>query len=295
MPKNIKLMLTENVESLGIVGDVVNVRVGYARNFLLPRSMATTPTDEAIAAVATKRAEAQRLLAEQRKHREEVVEKLEGIHLTMVRSCNDLGHLYASVTQQEIAAALAAEGYQGIRPRDVRLNVNIKRVDTYDVPIKFEADLEAHIKLTVQPDRKLDLRHHEATPVEPNAEGEAGAPGAGGAGGAAGAEAGIAIEAAPEKGKKKKDRAEKDAGERPAKADRGDKGEKADKAGGGEAGEKPAKGEKKPKKEKGEGGKGEAKGEGGGGDKKSSGGWGTPVSKPEGLDFLGQKRERRRR
>jgi large subunit ribosomal protein L9 len=245
MPKNIKLMLTENVDSLGIVGDVVNVRVGYARNFLLPRSMATTPTEEAIAAVAARRAEAQRLVAEQRKQREELVHKLEGVHLKMMRSCNDLGHLYASVTQQEIAAALAQEGYPGIKPRDVRLNVNIKRVDTYDVPIKFEQDLEAHIKITVQPDRKLELdRHDEPTPSEPGAEGAEGAPEA---------EAGVTTEAAPaEKPRKKKEA--KPAGEKAAKA--------------------------------------ESKAE----EKKSSGsGWGTPVSKPEGLDFLGQKRERRGR
>jgi large subunit ribosomal protein L9 len=60
MSKNIKLLLTESVEALGIVGDVVNVRVGYARNFLLPRNMATTPSEEAIKAVAAKRARPRR-------------------------------------------------------------------------------------------------------------------------------------------------------------------------------------------------------------------------------------------
>jgi large subunit ribosomal protein L9 len=247
MPKNVKLMLTENVDSVGIVGDVVNVRLGFARNFLLPRNMATTPSDEAIAAVAARRAEAQRLLAEQRKQREELVEKLENVHLNLVRSCNDMGHLYASVTQQEIATALAGEGYPGIRPRDVRLNVNIKRIDTYDVPIKFESDLEAHIKVTVQADRKLDLdRHHEP---EPKPEGET-------AEGQPEDAAQAATEAPAERPKKK--RVEK-SGEKP---------------------EKPAKADKK----------GEAKS-----DDKKAATWGTPVSRPEGLDFLHQKRERRSR
>ena len=245
MPKNIKLMLTENVDSLGIVGDVVNVRVGYARNFLLPRSMATTPTDEAIAAVAARRAEAQRLVAEQRKQREELIHKLEGIHLNMVRSCNDLGHLYASVTQQEIATALKDAGYPGIKPRDVRLSVNIKRVDTYDVPIKFEQDLEAHIKISVQPDRKLEVDRRDEAPAPAQAEG------------------GESIEAAPDTGTETAP-AEKPRKKREAKP----------------AGDRPAKGEKA-----------EAKPE----EKKSGSTWGTPVSKPEGLDFLGQKRERRGR
>ncbi|MFM9996476.1 MAG: 50S ribosomal protein L9 [Phycisphaerales bacterium] len=167
MPKNIKLLLTENVEALGIVGDVVTVRTGYARNFLLPREYATTPTEDAIKAVAAKRAEAERQLAELRRQREALVKKLEGVQVTLVRSCNDLGHLYASVTQQEIAAALGEAGYKGIRPRDVRLNTVVKRIDTYDVPIKFEADLEASIKLWVVADRKLDLDKIEEAQSQP--------------------------------------------------------------------------------------------------------------------------------
>lgn len=156
MARNIKLMLTENVDSLGIIGDVVNVRIGYARNFLLPRNMATKPSDEAIKAVAARRAEAEKQLAELRKDREALVKKLEKVEISLTRSCNDLGHLYGSVTQQEIAKALADAGYKGIKPRDVRLNQAIKRVDNYDVHIKFEADLDATIKLHVLPDRKLD-------------------------------------------------------------------------------------------------------------------------------------------
>lgn len=166
MARNIKLMLTENVDSLGIIGDVVNVRIGYARNFLLPRNMATKPSDEAIKAVAARRAEAEKQLAELRKDREALVKKLEKVEISLTRSCNDLGHLYGSVTQQEIAKALADAGYKGIKPRDVRLNQAIKRVDNYDVHIKFEADLDATIKLHVLPDRKLDADKREEVEVD---------------------------------------------------------------------------------------------------------------------------------
>jgi large subunit ribosomal protein L9 len=284
MPKTLKLLLTENVDSLGIVGDVVNVRLGFARNYLLPREMATTPTEEAIAGVAQKRAEAQRQLAELRKQREELIHRMDGVHITIVRSCNDLGHLYASVTQQEIAGALAAAGYTGVKPRDVRLNQNIKRVDTYDVHIKFESDLDSTIKLTVQPDRKLDLDRAAQAEAEAQAAAEAakagGGEGAGEAG--AGAEGGggaVATEAAPAE-KKPKEKKGKGGGEKPAD------GEAA-----APAPEK--KKEKKPKGEKKDGG------EAGGGapaeEKKKSTGWGTPVTRPEGLDFLGQGRRRGKR
>lgn len=157
MPKTVRVLLTENVENVGIVGDVVNVRAGFARNYLLPHNLATTPTEEAIAAVAQRRAEAQRQLAELRRQREELIARLAGAQITIVRSCNELGHLYGSVTQPEIAAALAEAGYPGVRPRDVRLNQHIKRVDTFDILIKFDTDLETTIRLTVAPDRPLEL------------------------------------------------------------------------------------------------------------------------------------------
>lgn len=173
MARSHKLLLTENVDNLGIVGDVVSVRSGYARNFLLPRRLATVPTEEAIQAVAARRAEAQRQLAELRKHREELVGKMAGLTLELVRSCNDQGILYASVTQDEIAKLLVEKGF-AVRPRDVRIGANIKRVDTYDVTVKFESDLQTHIALKVLPDRKLDLEKEEPpapAEVEPPAEG----------------------------------------------------------------------------------------------------------------------------
>jgi large subunit ribosomal protein L9 len=247
MAKSLKLLLTESVDNLGIVGDVVTVRTGYARNYLLPRQLATTPSEEMVKALAAKRAEAERQLAELRQAREETVKKLEGFELTIERSCNDLGILYAAVTQQEIAKLLGDKGY-GVRPRDVRIPNAIKRIDTYEVHIKFDADLEAAIKLWIVPDRKLDLEKKEE--MEFDSEGNlierpAGAP----------------AEAAPaaDRGHKpaRPGKADKAApkGERPAKGEkhgRHDKHEKADKAAASKApkAEKPEKADKKPAKSK---------------------------------------------
>ena len=158
--KSVQLLLTENVDNLGIVGDVVSVRVGYARNYLLPMGMATEPSEERLAALAAKRAEAEKQLAELRKQREEVMSRLAGIEITLERSCNDQGILYGAVTQQDIAAALTGLGYP-VKPREVRLAQTIKRVDTYDVHIKFDADLETDIKVWVVPDRKIDEDQRE--------------------------------------------------------------------------------------------------------------------------------------
>ncbi|HVU63743.1 MAG TPA: 50S ribosomal protein L9 [Phycisphaerales bacterium] len=154
MAKTVELLLTESVENLGIVGDVVKVRTGYARNFLLPNNVATTPNQDLIESLKAKRAQAQADMAAQRAQRAETINKLTGYELAIERSCNDQGILYGSVTQQEISEALIAAGF-GVRPRDVRLSHAIKRVDNYDVHVKYETELETWIKLHVKPDRVL--------------------------------------------------------------------------------------------------------------------------------------------
>jgi large subunit ribosomal protein L9 len=170
MARNVKLLLTETVDSLGIVGDVVNVRVGYARNFLLPRDLATQPSEEKIKALATKRADEEKKLAELRKQREMIIGKLEGVEVQLTRSCNDQGILYGAVTQQDIATALSAMGYT-VKPREVRLSQVIKRVDNYDVHVKLDSDLDATVKLTVVADRKLEAERTDAEkPAHSDAE-----------------------------------------------------------------------------------------------------------------------------
>ncbi|MBX9737438.1 MAG: 50S ribosomal protein L9 [Phycisphaerales bacterium] len=233
MAKNIELLLTENVEGTGIVGDVVKVRKGFARNYLMPRSMATKPSEELIKSLAGKRADALKQIEVQRAERKETISKLDGYQLTLIRSCNDMGILYAAVTQHDIVVALTAAGFNGIKEREVRLGQTVKRVEHYELSVKFDAELEATIKLDVQADRPLDLRRNEPT-----------APAAG-EGGAEGAEGAVPSE------KRTKDRtakAAKEDNEPKAKAGTFEKRTPASDAPKSDAAEKPAKGEKKSKK-----------------------------------------------
>jgi large subunit ribosomal protein L9 len=250
MAKSLKLLLTENVEALGIVGDVVNVRTGYARNYLLPRNLATTPSDDLIKQLAGKRADAEKMVAAQRKAREELSSKIQGIEVTLIRSCNDMGILYGAITQQDVAKALNEMGH-GVKPRDVRIAQTIKRVDNYDVHVKLDSDLDAIVKLHVKPDRELELDKE----TEP----------AGAAGAQTEAQSAMKRQEAAEEAAKAT-RGTWGAGkpaavtevktEAPAKGDKKAKGEKAEK--GGEKADKPEKkakadageGEKKPAKKK---------------------------------------------
>jgi large subunit ribosomal protein L9 len=152
---NIKLLLTDNVDNLGIVGDVVTVKPGYARNFLLPNGLAQKPTESAIKKLATRRAEVEKELAEKRKEDEAILAKLEGHEITLQRASNEQGILFGGVSQHDIAQALRNEGLK-VEDRCVRIGAQIKRLDSYTVPIVLAADLKTEIKVWVVSDKPSD-------------------------------------------------------------------------------------------------------------------------------------------
>ena len=158
--KTVELLLLENVEGQGIVGDVVKVRTGFARNYLLPRELATTPSQDLITQLSEKRAAAKAEVARLRAEREKMISSLESYEITVTRTCNDQGLLYGSVTQQDVADLLALRGF-GVRARDVRLGQTIKRVGEYDLTIKPAQDLEAHVHLIVKAEGVQEDEHKE--------------------------------------------------------------------------------------------------------------------------------------
>ncbi|HVP72101.1 MAG TPA: 50S ribosomal protein L9 [Phycisphaerales bacterium] len=158
--KKVQLLLNKTVENLGIVGDVVKVRPGFARNYLLPLAIAEKPTPSKIERLKAAREAALAELAQLRKDREGLLERMHAVTVTIVRSCNDQGILYGSVSQRDIADALAQAGYDvGIRA--VRLSQTIRRVGEYHVPIQFDKDLRTDITLKVDADRVLEEAKEE--------------------------------------------------------------------------------------------------------------------------------------
>jgi len=155
--RRIELLLTSNVENLGIVGDIVRVRMGYARNYLLPMGLAEIPSQEKIEALAQDRAIALKEYEAKKSEQASIISQLEGIVLTITRSANDQGGLYGSVTQRDIADALAENGFS-VGTRAVRLHQAIRRVGDYQVTIQFGTEMRAEIEITVNPDRPLEDR-----------------------------------------------------------------------------------------------------------------------------------------
>jgi len=143
-----KVLLCEDIDKLGWLGDVVEVAEGYARNYLLPQRLAMPATEASIRAIAEEKAKR----ADQRKldgKRLEVAMKaVEGAEAVVAAKANEQGHLFGSVTAREIAANLREQGFQ-ITDKMVQLPEHIKEVGTHAVTLKFSEELTSTVNVVV--------------------------------------------------------------------------------------------------------------------------------------------------
>ncbi|HRL22755.1 50S ribosomal protein L9 [Alcaligenes sp. SDU_A2] len=148
-----QVILLEKVANLGNLGDVVRVRDGYARNFLLPRKIARRATAAALQEFEARRAELEKLQAEKLAAAQALNEKLSGQSFTLVQKAGVDGRLFGSVTTMDIAAALQGAGYAEIVKTQVRLpDGHLKAVGEYPVQVVLHADVVADIAVVVQGD-----------------------------------------------------------------------------------------------------------------------------------------------
>ena len=143
-----EVILKEDVDNLGHRGDVVKVADGYGRNFLLPRKLALQATDANKAVIDTMKAAAARRSASEKIQAEEQLTKLEPVSLTFTRKSGEAGHLFGSVTSADIAAELAALGFEVDR-RKIELKEPLKTVGDFNVAIKLHREVTAHVKVSV--------------------------------------------------------------------------------------------------------------------------------------------------
>jgi len=143
-----KVLLTETLDRIGIVGEVIDVSEGFARNYLLPKKLAIQPTDGNIKRLEEKKVAFEKLQRQLREEKEKLVATLTGHEVTVSRAANDEGHLFGSVSRRDIAEELQKAGF-AITPEDVRLDEPLRRVDTYTVAVHLAADLKADIKVWV--------------------------------------------------------------------------------------------------------------------------------------------------
>ncbi len=148
-----KVLLCEDIDRLGWLGDVVEVKTGYARNYLLPQGLAKVANEAGIRAIAeekARRAEQRRLDG---KRLEEAVKAIEGAEAVVAAKANEQGHLFGSVNERQIAANLREQGFE-VRDEIVQLPEHIKEIGTHSVTLKFRDDLTATVNVVVVPEQQ---------------------------------------------------------------------------------------------------------------------------------------------
>ena len=142
------VILLERIDKLGQMGDVVSVKTGYARNFLLPQKKALRATDANKSYFESKRTELEAINLERRTEAEAVAKKMDGLHVVLVRQAGEGGQLYGSVTARDVADSLKEEGVKMDRGQ-VELNATIKQLGQYPVPVKLHPEVSVDITVTV--------------------------------------------------------------------------------------------------------------------------------------------------
>jgi large subunit ribosomal protein L9 len=147
--KNQHVLLRENVDSLGQIGDVVRVKPGFARNFLLPRGLAIPATQDNIRAMDRRRARLDAEEAQRAAEIERVANQMGGIRVETEQRADETGSLYGSVSAGQIAELLAAAGHP-ISERRIRLDHPLKSVGEHEVQVHVHGDRNATVTVVVK-------------------------------------------------------------------------------------------------------------------------------------------------
>ena len=148
-----EIILMDKVTNLGNLGDVVKVKDGFARNYLIPQKMAKRATKANMEAFAEKKAELERVAAEKLAAAQARAEKLSDYALVISQKAGVDGRLFGSVGNVDIAEALQAQGFE-VSKSEVRLPEGpFKAIGEYDVTLGLHADVTVDIKVAVQPEQ----------------------------------------------------------------------------------------------------------------------------------------------
>jgi large subunit ribosomal protein L9 len=142
------IILLERIEKLGAIGDVVSVKDGYARNFLLPQKKALRANDANRKVFEANRERLEKENAEKRSDAEKQGDKVAGAEVVLIRASSNAGQLYGSVSVRDIVAGLADQGHQ-IDKRQVILGQPIKTIGMHDVTVALHPEVHVTVKANV--------------------------------------------------------------------------------------------------------------------------------------------------
>jgi len=144
-----EIILRESIDKLGQAGEVVQVKAGYARNYLLPRKLAYLATPSNRKLISQERTNILHRETQLRDEAEKLLGLIDGIEITVSRKVGEHEALYGSVTPADIAEELEKKGFT-IEKRKITLDEHIKKLGEFDVPIRLFGDVVAEIKLCVE-------------------------------------------------------------------------------------------------------------------------------------------------
>ena len=143
-----KIILKEDFESLGKVGEVVEVKAGFARNFLIPKQVALQATPQNLRVFEQEKARNKIKLSKDKRDAEVLAEQLKEVSLTANVQVGEEDKIFGAVTSQNISELLSAKGFE-IDKRKIQLEEPLKALGVFEVPIKLHTEVEAKIKVWV--------------------------------------------------------------------------------------------------------------------------------------------------
>jgi len=147
-----QLVLIEDVQHLGRRGDLVEVRAGYGRNYLLPNSYAVVPTEHNLRLLEKYKIQIHQAREARIADIKVMAEQIQRIAVTIEENANEEGHLYGSVTAFDISRELKARNLP-VEPEMVRLDAPIKEINVYTVPISLGFEIQTTVQVAVLPKR----------------------------------------------------------------------------------------------------------------------------------------------
>lgn len=153
-----KVLLREDVDDLGARGEIVRVRAGYARNYLLPRNLAVEATTGNVKGIESERAALLKKEAKERASADAQSQQMSTLELEFRRKAGEQGALYGSVTSMDVAEALRERGYEIDRHR-IHLREPLKRVGEYTVPVRLHREVTIDLKVRVAPEGEVIVGH----------------------------------------------------------------------------------------------------------------------------------------
>lgn len=170
-----EIILLEPVKNLGRSGDKVEVKNGYARNFLIPNGVALRANKDNLAVYEARKAEIEKQNADKQKTAETAAKKIDGLNITVIRQAAEDGRLFGSVTAREIADQVKAKGFD-VDSKSVELLSPIRNLGVSKVRVSLHADVSAEISVNVarsEGEAESQLEADKAATKEANAKAKA--------------------------------------------------------------------------------------------------------------------------